>query len=368
MWPWNRTYRVTDGERIEGTWRPIFINNGGTYCLTDLIIYADGVVDCWGLVSFSTFVEKVRSGWVATQINEGAPASAHHLASWKFAEPRVLGADMLIGEVADEIERLNRRPTSSQRCLQAVDQFLDDPNDENRARLAAAYAAVPPHLRMYLLGDQDNKDTPLRILLTPIGEKLDTVYGPTDRVVTRDMHEAAVAYFRQHRKERQTPEEQRRFLDPDGPERYDESVIRFDDAEGGLSFLGSGAEAPFEHEGSTYKTIEHAYWALSTDEAEAREEIERAPRAYDARTIGQAAPRREGWSDMRLAIMLSLLRAKFRQYPDLADRLIATGNSRLINSVAFSSYWGTDSGGRNWFGRLLEIVRSELVVERLHRG
>jgi hypothetical protein len=37
-----------DGERIEGTWRNAFIHSGGTYFLTDLQIYADGMVDCWG--------------------------------------------------------------------------------------------------------------------------------------------------------------------------------------------------------------------------------------------------------------------------------------------------------------------------------
>src|ERR1044071_3791621 len=36
--------------RIEGTWRTVFINNGGTHYLTDLKIYADGLIDCWGLV------------------------------------------------------------------------------------------------------------------------------------------------------------------------------------------------------------------------------------------------------------------------------------------------------------------------------
>lgn len=49
---WRCTYRVVDGARIEGTWRPAFIWNGGTYYLTDLLIYADGKVDCWGLVGF----------------------------------------------------------------------------------------------------------------------------------------------------------------------------------------------------------------------------------------------------------------------------------------------------------------------------
>src|SRR3982074_1551293 len=148
MPPWRRTHRTVDGERIEGTWRPVFIYNVGTYHLADLIIYADGIIDCWGPVPFETFVDKVRTGWVATQIKEGAPGSALHLASWKFAEPVTLSAEMLIGEVADEIEQLNGRPTSSERCMQAVERFVADQSEENRARLAEAYAAIPAHVRM----------------------------------------------------------------------------------------------------------------------------------------------------------------------------------------------------------------------------
>jgi hypothetical protein len=74
---WDRTYRLgDDGERIEGTWRPAFIKNGDTYFLTDLKIYADGLIDCWGLVDIDGFREKVRSGWVATSLSEGGRASA----------------------------------------------------------------------------------------------------------------------------------------------------------------------------------------------------------------------------------------------------------------------------------------------------
>ncbi|MYV61940.1 DUF1768 domain-containing protein, partial [Streptomyces sp. SID4931] len=79
------TYRIADGVRIPGTWRHAFIRNG-RYFLTDLFIYADGLIDCWGLVTIEEFEEKLRTGWVATTLPDGAEASAHHLASWKFGE------------------------------------------------------------------------------------------------------------------------------------------------------------------------------------------------------------------------------------------------------------------------------------------
>lgn len=42
---------------------------------------------------------------------EGAKASAHHLASWKFAEPKTwLTPQMLLGEVRDDIDNLHVPP------------------------------------------------------------------------------------------------------------------------------------------------------------------------------------------------------------------------------------------------------------------
>lgn len=101
-----RTWRNVDGERIEGTWRHAFIRNGRDYHLTDLIIYADEVVDCWGLVTLDEFEGKLASGWVATTLEEGARASAHDLAAWKLAEPQMgMTPQRLLGEVRDTIDR-----------------------------------------------------------------------------------------------------------------------------------------------------------------------------------------------------------------------------------------------------------------------
>src|SRR2546430_11231138 len=75
-----RTYRVVDGEQIEGTWRPIFIRNGSTYFLTDLLVFADGAINCWDWVDLDGLRAKLASGWVATQLKPGAEVSAHDLA------------------------------------------------------------------------------------------------------------------------------------------------------------------------------------------------------------------------------------------------------------------------------------------------
>lgn len=63
--------------------------------------------------------------------------------------------------------------------------------------------------------------------------------------------------------------------------------------------------------------------------------------------------------------MTMLLRAKYAQHPDLAEVLLATEDATLLYDDADSSFWGDNAyRGRNWTGRLLELVRSELHAQR----
>lgn len=63
--------------------------------------------------------------------------------------------------------------------------------------------------------------------------------------------------------------------------------------------------------------------------------------------------------------MTALIRAKFTQNPELADTLLATGDGRIVYTGLDSAYWIAEGvSGRNWIGRALELVRSELVADR----
>src|SRR5262249_28718366 len=151
-------YRIVDGERIEGTWRHGFIKNGDTYHLTDLKIYADGLIDCWGLVDLEGLRAHLAKGWVATRFVEGARASAHQLANWRFHKVRTwITPDDLLREIADEIARLRGEPTSETQCIEALNDYLNERTEANQAKLRDAYLAVPEHNRIFLLGDQDVK-------------------------------------------------------------------------------------------------------------------------------------------------------------------------------------------------------------------
>ncbi|MER5635363.1 NADAR family protein [Kitasatospora sp. NPDC002227] len=357
------TFRHADGERIPGTWRHIFIRNGG-YHLTDLIIYADGLVDCWGLVTLDELAEKLRTGWVATELPDGARASAHHVGSWTFAQAQSwISPEELLGEVRDEIDRLNNRPNSTQRCLAAADAFLADQTEERRAELRRAYLDIPEHLRRYALGDMDSKDWPLKVLVAGPG----ACPPGADRVVSEEHYAGALAYFAERTAAR---EKRKATAHPDEPRgtAIDLPHVHHPNgwpAEPGRVGLRNDYPAPVVVDGVEYPTVSHAFWALSTEDEQHRAAIRAASNGYNARKAAEQAPRRPGWEPARTAVMARLLRAKYAQHPELAAILLATGDAALRYSDSDSPrFWGQHGAeGRNWAGRLLELVRAELAAE-----
>ncbi|MGW8768169.1 DUF7638 domain-containing protein [Streptomyces sp. NPDC055815] len=360
------TYRTADGVRIPGTWRHAFIRNGN-YFLTDLFIYADGLIDCWGLVTIEEFEEKLRTGWVATTLPEGAKASAGDAASWKFSEPRSwLTPELVVAEVRDTIDQLNGRPDSTGRCLAAVDAFLADRTEENRAAAHTAFLAIPISQRHYALGDMNNKDWPLRVLVAGPGGR---TYLPSDPPVSQEAHDRALAYFEDRARWRA---ERDAHVPADGPAApYAPAIQLYHSypnlplADPGHLGLRNDYPAPLTLGDTVYPSVTHAYWALSVAQPEGRAEIATAETAAVAGELTAGAPRREGWEHARTAVMTSLLRAKYEQHPELAEVLLATDDATLIYDDLDSDFWGENAGrGRNWTGRLLELVRSELHLRR----
>ncbi|GGV72287.1 hypothetical protein GCM10010294_32660 [Streptomyces griseoloalbus] len=360
------THRMADGVRVPGTWRHAFIRNFD-YHLIDLFIYADGLIDCWELVTLEEFEEKLRSGWVATELPEGAQASAHELARWKFTEPRTwLTPEILVAEIRDTIDQLNQRPDSTDRCLAAVDAFLADRTEEKRAAAREAYFAIPVTQRHYALGDMDNKDRPLQVLVAGPGGVTD--HGP-DEEVSQESYDWALSYFEERAEWMATAGSR---VPADGPATAFAPAIHLYESyplkpseDPGTKALRNEFPAAIEVDGVTYPTVTHAYWALSVADPAVREAVAAADSTFGARSLAAAADRPEGWEASRTAVMTRLLRAKFTRHPELARALLDTGDATLVYGDSDSAFWGDDRGrGRNWTGRLLELVRSELHAER----
>lgn len=353
---------MADGVPVAGTWRHAFIRNGDHF-LTDLFVYADGLIDCWGLVTLEEFEEKLRCGWVATELPEGGRASAHDYASWKFAEPHVwITPEELVAEVKDTIDQLNGRPDSTQRCLAAVDAYLDDPTEHNRSVARAAYLAIPATQRRYALGDMDYKDGPLRVLVAGPGGETDACPGEK---VGEDEYAAAVAYFEERAK---WIAEASSRVPADGPATPHAPAVRIPHAyphkpsqDPGKQGLRNDYPAPVDVDGVTYPSVDVAYWSMSVADPGARAAVTAAEERGAARRLAAEAARQDGWEQMRIAVMSRLLRAKYTQHPHVAEVLLGTGDATLLYDDADSPFWGDNGGrGRNWTGRLLELVRSEL--------
>ncbi|SEM19972.1 NADAR family protein [Streptacidiphilus jiangxiensis] len=365
-------HRTVDGVRIPGTWRHAFIRNGGTHFLTDLFIYADGLIDCWELVTVEEFEDKLRSGWVATTLPEGAKASAFELASWTFSEPHsYLTPELLVAEIRDTIDQLNGRPDSTGRCLAAVDTFLADRTEENRTTARIAYLAIPISQRRYALGDMDSKDWPLRVLVAGPGNGTDVSAGGP---ITQEDYDRAVAYFEERAR---WAAERAARVPADGPVTSFAPAIKLYHSypskpvvAPGYRGLRNDYPAPILVGEVIYPSVAHAYWALSVAEPEVRAAVASADTHGAARKYAAEATRSRGWQHARTAVMASLLRAKYDQHPELAEILLTTNDATVIYDDFDSDFWGDNAGrGRNWAGRLLELVRSELQAERAgHAG
>src|SRR2546425_394844 len=59
---------------------PGIIHNG-SYFLTELQVFADGLINCWEMVDLPMFKEKLRRGWVVTSIPDGSELSIHGIGS-----------------------------------------------------------------------------------------------------------------------------------------------------------------------------------------------------------------------------------------------------------------------------------------------
>jgi hypothetical protein len=254
---------------------------------------------------------------------------------WDFGRVRssVLTPESLIAEVRDDIDRLNGRPDATERAWRAVDAFRAEPTEERRAALRAAYEQIPEHERHLALADHSVGDGPLYDLAMGIGPE-----------VTAGQYRAALAYFDEEWGDAR--ECLVRFGRAPEPEDHPTVLLApWPPAAGapeppGLVVLRNEWPAPIRVGDVDYASVSEAWAAID--------------------------PPAEG----RTAVMAALLRAKYGRHPELAAVLAGTGTARIHWEPhwadADASFWGCQADGRNWMGRLLEVVRGELHLERLN--
>ncbi|MFI9588676.1 NADAR family protein [Streptomyces sp. NPDC052236] len=366
------TYRTVDGQRIDGAWCHVWRRSrwDDKYFLDDLIVFADGAIRGEERTDLRGLEKLLASGRIAAT-EPGVSKLPDEPSKWlsRYGEP--LTPEGFLLEVADKVEELNGRPTAGQRCWDAIRRFQQDPSEPNRILLRDAYLAVPPHCRIYVLGDMDRQDRPLRILLTDVGTAVDGD-GP---VATSDMHREVLDYFNRGDQGVVQERDRRAVQHADDPVVAGQAAFTSHETvypQGWPEILGpfvlrNEFPAPVVFAGETYPSVLHGYWALSAADASNHDQIRDAPTGREAHDMGGRAKRRADWPSVRLALMRGLLEAKFTQHPDLAEILLSTGDSVIsYTGLSDSPFWRDvpDRRGRNWMGRLLELTRSELVARQ----
>jgi N-glycosidase YbiA len=112
-----------------------------------------------------------------------------------------------------------------------------------------------------------------------------------------------------------------------------------------------------------YPSVEHAYQAAKTVHWAERAFIRKqCPKPGDAKSFGKLVTMRPDWDAIKLDVMGDLLRQKFAPFTPLAERLLATGDAKLVEGNTWGdTFWGRCRGkGKNHLGNLLMTIRQEL--------
>lgn len=167
------------------------------------------------------------------------------------------------------------------------------------------------------------------------------------------------------------------------PIPIDNRILYYGRDRDAFRFLSHFHASRIEIDGETWATVEHFYQAQKSFDPRYRDAIRAAVTAGFAKQLAAPpeAPRRfsrrswfrknheqprPDWHEVKLGIMRRADLAKFTQHPELAARLLRTGDAELIEDSPSEPFWGIgpDGLGPNWAGRVLMEVRSALARQK----
>lgn len=135
---------------------------------------------------------------------------------------------------------------------------------------------------------------------------------------------------------------------------------------GKYAFLSNLTRADVCWQGLVFQNSEAAFQAAKCLTVE-----ERLPfttmQPVVAKRQGKRVRLRGDWEEVKDGVMEGIVRAKFRQNPDLAQKLLATGDAEIAEGNTWGdTYWGVDvrtGRGKNQLGRTLMKIRAELRAD-----
>lgn len=144
--------------------------------------------------------------------------------------------------------------------------------------------------------------------------------------------------------------------------------------ENNYAFLSNFFMIPVVWRGRTYASNEHFYQAHKAITFAAHEEIRLAPTALESKKRGRVVNCIPSWEQDKLPVMLLGLELKFRQNPDLLERLLATGDELLVEGNTWhDNIWGDCHCpkchgllGQNLLGRSLMHLRAGMRYDAIN--
>lgn len=123
--------------------------------------------------------------------------------------------------------------------------------------------------------------------------------------------------------------------------------------------------ASFTFIGQQWQTVEHCYQAMKCANPCEGELIRQLATPGQAKRAGRKAVLRDDWEEIKLFMMQEIVRRKFSSNPELADKLLATGDGYLEETNTWNdTFWGVCNGvGENHLGIILMQIRDDIRHE-----
>jgi len=141
--------------------------------------------------------------------------------------------------------------------------------------------------------------------------------------------------------------------------------IKFFMDTGRWGFLSPMYPCPVKVDGITYGSVEHYYQSMKGATEAIKSKIREAPTGYVAKEMAHAL---NGGDAVKLSpqekieVMRKAMLAKFLQNPDLGKKLLATGDSLLLEDSPNDMFWGLN--GENWVGKLVTEARDAVRKQK----
>ncbi len=145
----------------------------------------------------------------------------------------------------------------------------------------------------------------------------------------------------------------------------DENMIT--EFQGEFRWLSNFYKCFVQYEGIIFPSSEHAYVAAKTLNMEQRKRIAKIDSPGKVKRYGREITLRPGWGRAKLNVMREIVEAKFRQNPDLRQKLLDTGGLHIQEGNRWGdTFWGVDlrtGKGSNHLGKILMGIRRTLANE-----